>query len=163
MVPQSREILQRFVWWVGGTNLPISATKYSYVLAILRSINFQIWQFCKFLRRCWRIYPLLVHVKSWKNCGRIYSTWFVSSVWTERKYWTFPYKRRVQSYFSAGRKLFQCHLTKVLYFLLNPTEITDHRTTKDLQNTFESLLTVRVLNENTESESERELRFIVVF
>ena len=50
-----------------------------------------------------------------------------------------------------------------LYFLLNPTEITDHRTTKDLQNNFESLLTVRVRNENTKSESERELRFTVVF
>ena len=34
---------------------------------------------------------------------------------------------------------------------------------KDLQNTFESLLTVRVRNENTKSESERELRFTVVF
>ena len=52
---------------------------------------------------------------------------------------------------------------EVLYILLNLTEITDHKTTKDLQNTFESLLTVRVLNENTKSESERELRFIVVF
>ena len=39
----------------------------------------------------------------------------------------------------------------------------DHRPTKDLQNTFESLLTVRVRNENTKSESERELRFTVVF
>ena len=39
----------------------------------------------------------------------------------------------------------------------------DYRPTKDLQNTFESLLTVRVRNENTKSESERELRFTVVF
>ena len=33
----------------------------------------------------------------------------------------------------------------------------DHRPTKDLQNTFESLLTVKVRNENTKSESEENL------
>ena len=95
MVPVRREILQRFVWWgaqtykfpqLNGTISSLACEESLSNLAIL-----------PILRRCWRISPLLVHVKSWKNCGRIYLTWFVSSVWTERKYWTVPYERRVES------------------------------------------------------------------
>ena len=150
MVPVRREILQRFVWWgaqtykfpqLNGTISSLACEESLSNLAIL-----------PILRRCWRISPLLVHVKSWKNCGRIYLTWFVSSVWTERKYWTVPYERRVESIFQPVESSSSAIWTQP-----------DHRPTKDLQNTFELLLTVRVRNEKTKSESERELRFTVVF
>ena len=95
---------------VGGTNLQISATKSNYIFAGLRSITFKFGNFTNFkalLTDFLLTGPCQKLKKLWRDLFNLVGQFRVNRA---KMLNGSVFERRVESNFSAGRKLVLCHL-----------------------------------------------------